>query len=91
MMEEMNSINIAKARSLHRKNVREAALIIAETVESNKELSSLRIGEIKDALDLAKVYIETVYSQVSLEQAFAITNSLPSNEISLRRELMTRM
>lgn len=68
----------------YKKRVQEAAAVIADTIQYDSRLANCNLEEMTTALNLVALQLKDTQSQVPVQQASRIVNSLP-NQKPLKR------
>lgn len=62
------------------KRVQEAAAVIADTIQYDSRLANRNLEEMTDALNMVALQLKNTQSQVPVQQASRIVNSLPNQK-----------
>lgn len=68
----------------YKKRVQEAAAVIADTIQYDSRLANCNLEEMTAALSLVALQLKDTQSQVPVQQASRIVNSLPNQKILKR-------
>lgn len=82
-MDAMKGFDTVQAREIYRKEVKQAACKIARILQTDDELSKMKIGELHEALSLAEDYIDMAKSQISLKQIAELTDNIEDGDLRL--------
>lgn len=82
-MDAMKGFDTVQAMELYRKEVKQAACKIARILQTDDELSKMKIGELYEALSLAESFIDITKSQISLKQIAELTDNIEGGDLRL--------